>query len=158
MAEEEADAAAAKIIQDAEVERLAKEEGKEAEEAEAEGEEEEEEGQVWDKDSMSWVPAPQSNEEGETESVMDEGEEMSELGSVGGSSVGSLGLSGLSAGAPNGPADAEFTTPAPTRLSYPKPPGRVPKGKVWDGATGHWAEAEAKEAEEGGDAKRAKTE
>ena len=39
-----------------------------------------------------------------------------------------------------------------TPLSYPKPPGREPKGKVWDGASGHWVEAE------GGDAKRAKKE
>ena len=43
----------------------------------------------------------------------------------------------------------------PTPLSYPKPPGRVPKGKVWDGASGHWVEAEAEGGEEGGDAKRA---
>ena len=95
-------------------------------------------------------------------SVMDEGEEVSELGSVGGSSVGSLGLSGLSADAPNGPADAEVTTPTPSPLSYPKPPGRVPKGKVWNGATGHWVDifvcnqGEEGEAEESGDAKRAK--
>ena len=34
----------------------------------------------------------------------------------------------------------------------------VPKGKVWDGASGHWVEAEGEEGEEGGDAKRAKKE
>ena len=49
-------------------------------------------------------------------------------------------------------------TPRPTPLSYPKPPGRVPKGKVWDGASGHWVEGEGEGGEEGGDAKRAKKE
>ena len=48
------------------------------------------------------------------------------------------------------PTRANKTRSAP--LSYPKPPGREPKGKVWDGASGHWVEAE------GGDAKRAKKE
>ena len=72
--------------------------------------------------------------------------------------MGSLGPSGLSASAPNGPADAEVTTPTPTPPSYPKPPGRVPQGKVWDSAAGHWVEGEGEEGEEGGDAKRAKKE
>ena len=47
-------------------------------------------------------------------------------------------------------------------LNYPKakPHGPMPKGKVWDGASGHWVEGEGEgeEAEEGGDAKRAKKE
>ena len=79
---------------------------------------------MWDKHSMSWVPAPQPKEEEEEgESVMDEGEELSELGSVGGSSVGSLGLSGLSVSAPDGSADAEVTTPRPTLSLTPNRPG-----------------------------------
>ena len=87
------------------------------------------------------------------ESMMDE--EVSELGSVGGSSVGenslnsfgeNVSVSGLSAG--------PSTTPP-----LPKPRGRAPKGKVWDEVVG-WvddpAAAEEAEAEESGDAKRAK--
>ena len=46
-------------------------------------------------------------------------------------------------------------TPRSTPLSYPKPTGREPKGKVWDGASGHWVEGEGEGGEEGGDAKRA---
>ena len=135
-----AEAAAAAAMKEA----LAK---AEAEEVEQEEEQEEEVEEV-------------EQEEEVGESAMDEDDGVSELGSVGGSSVGSLGLSGLSADAPNGPADAEVTTPQPTPLSYPKPPGRVPKGKAWDGATGRWIEMFVcnQGEEEGGDAKRAKTE
>ena len=87
--------------------------------------------------------------------MMDEGEEVSELGSVGSGSVGeeslnsfgeNVGVGGLSAG--------PSTTPP-----LPKPRGRAPKGKVWDEVVG-WvddpAAAEEAEAEESGDAKRAK--
>ena len=113
------------------------------------------------KEALAKAEAEEVEQEEEVgESAMDEDDGVSELGSVGGSSVGSLGLSGLSADAPNGPADAEVTTPQPTPLSYPKPPGRVPKGKAWDGATGRWIEMFVcnQGEEEGGDAKRAKTE
>jgi len=91
---------------------------------------------------------------------MDEGEEVSELGSVGKESVdeGSVGEDSLNSFGENvgvgGLSAGPSTTPP-----LPKPRGRAPKGKVWDEVVG-WvddpAAAEEAEAEESGDAKRAK--
>ena len=111
-----------------------------------------------DEDSISAGSGGGGEEEGE--SVMDEGEEMSELGSVGKESVdeGSVGEDSLNSFGENvgvgGLSAGPSTTPP-----LPKPRGRAPKGKVWDEVVG-WvddpAAAEEAEAEESGDAKRAK--